>query len=80
MYKRQGGDPAAIVESEGLGAVGGDELAGIVERVMAEQADAVKKVRDGNDKAIGAIMGAVMRETKGTADGAEVQRLIRERL
>ena len=47
---------------------------------MAENADAVQKVRDGNDKAIGALMGPVMRETKGTADGAEVQRLIRERL
>ena len=76
----EGGDPAAIVESEGLGRAGGDELAGIVERVMAEQAEAVQKLRDGNDKAIGAIMGPVMRETKGTADGAEVQRLIRERL
>jgi aspartyl-tRNA(Asn)/glutamyl-tRNA(Gln) amidotransferase subunit B len=48
--------------------------------VMAENADAVQKVREGNDKAIGAIMGPVMRETKGTADGGEVQRLIRERL
>ena len=38
------------------------------------------RIRDGNDKAIGAIMGPVMRETKGRADGAEVQRLIRERL
>ncbi len=75
-----GGDPAAIVESEGLGRAGGDELAGIVEKVMAENADAVQKIRDGNDKAIGALMGPVMRETKGTADGAEVQRLIRERL
>ena len=76
----EGGDPAAIVESEGLGKAGGDELAEIVEKVMAENADAVQKVRDGNDKAIGALMGPVMRETKGTADGAEVQRLIRERL
>ena len=75
-----GGDPVAIVESEGLGRAGGDELAEIVERAMAENADAVQKVREGNDKAIGAIMGPVMRETKGTADGAEVQRLIRERL
>ena len=47
---------------------------------MADQADAVEKVRAGNDKAIGAIMGAVMRETKGRADGAEVQRMIRERI
>ncbi len=75
-----GGDPAEIVEAEGLGRAGGDELAEIVDRAMAEQADAVEKVRQGNDKAIGAIMGVVMRETKGTADGGEVQRLIRERL
>jgi len=30
--------------------------------------------------AIGAIVGAVMRETKGRADGGEVQRLIREKI
>ena len=46
----------------------------------AENADAVEKIRAGNDKAIGAIVGAVMRETKGRADGGEVQRLIRERI
>ena len=47
---------------------------------MADQPDAVEKVRKGNDKAIGAIMGAVMRETKGRADGAEVTRIVREKL
>jgi aspartyl-tRNA(Asn)/glutamyl-tRNA(Gln) amidotransferase subunit B len=76
----EGGDPEAIVEREGLGAAGADELGEIVERAMAEQADAVEKVRAGHDKAMGAIVGAVMRETKGRADGGEVQRLIRERL
>jgi len=75
-----GGDPVAIVEEKGLGKADEGELAEIVERAMAEQPDAVTKVREGNDKAIGAIMGLVMRETKGRADGAEVQRLIRERL
>jgi aspartyl-tRNA(Asn)/glutamyl-tRNA(Gln) amidotransferase subunit B len=75
-----GGEPETIVESHGLGRAGEDELAGIVERAMEQQADAVEKIRQGNDKAIGAIMGAVMRETKGRADGAEVQRMIRERI
>jgi len=75
-----GGDPAAIVDERGLGTTDEGELAAIVERAMADQAAAVDKVRAGNDKAIGAIMGHVMRETKGRADGAEVQRLIRERL
>ena len=36
-----------------------------------------QQVRDGNDKAIGRIMGAVMKETQGRADGGEVQKLIR---
>ena len=77
---QDGGDPTAIVEEKGLGKTDESELAEIVERAMADQPEAVAKIRDGNDKAIGAIMGLVMRETKGRADGAEVQRLIRERL
>jgi aspartyl-tRNA(Asn)/glutamyl-tRNA(Gln) amidotransferase subunit B len=76
----EGGDPASIVESKGLARAGEDELAEIVERAMAEQADAVEKIKEGNEKAIGAIVGAVMRETKGRADGGEVQRMIRERI
>ena len=76
----EGGDPAQIVESQGLGRTDEGELVAIVERAMADQTDAVEKIRAGNDKAIGALVGAVMRETKGRADGGEVQRLIRERL
>ncbi len=76
-----GGDPLEIVESEGLAALsGGDELAEIVDRAITENAAAVENVAAGNEKAIGAIVGAVMRETKGRADGGEVDRLIRERL
>ena len=76
----EGGDPAAIVADRGLGRAGSDELEAIVEQAMAEQADAVEKIRGGNDKAIGAIVGAVMKATKGRADGGEVQRIIRERI
>jgi aspartyl-tRNA(Asn)/glutamyl-tRNA(Gln) amidotransferase subunit B len=77
---RSGGDPERIVEEKGLTRAGGGELEEIVARVMSEQADAVDKIRAGNDKAIGAIVGAVMHETKGRADGGEVQRMIRERI
>jgi aspartyl-tRNA(Asn)/glutamyl-tRNA(Gln) amidotransferase subunit B len=77
-----GGDPAAIVEAEGLGALGGgaDELAALVDAALAANADAADKIRAGNMKAIGAIIGHVMRETKGRADGGEVTRIVRERL
>jgi len=68
------------VEQKGLALAGADELSEIVDRAMEQEADAVEKVRAGNPKAIGAIVGAVMRETKGRADGGEVQRLVREKL
>jgi aspartyl-tRNA(Asn)/glutamyl-tRNA(Gln) amidotransferase subunit B len=76
----EGGDPAAIVASRGLSRAGGDELEQIVDQALADNADAVEKIRSGNEKAIGAIVGAVMRQTKGRADGGEVQRMIQERL
>ena len=59
---------------------GEDELGEIVERAIADNPDAVEKIKAGKHQAIGAVVGAVMRETKGRADGGEVQRLIRERL
>ncbi len=77
----EGGDPQAIVEAQGLGAIGGgDELAEVVARALASDPDAVEKLRAGNMKAIGPIVGFVMRETKGRADGGEVTRLVREQL
>ena len=76
----EGGEPAQIVESRGLGRAGGDELGEIVDRALAANADAVEKIKAGEGKAVGAIMGAVMRETKGRADGKEVQKLIREKI
>ncbi len=47
---------------------------------LAADRDAADKIRDGNMKAIGPIIGHVMRETKGRADGGEVGRLVREQL
>jgi len=77
----EGGDPAEIVEREGLGQMSDSgELEAIVERAIEAEPGAAEKVRGGNAKAIGPIVGAVMRETKGRADGGEVTRLIRERL
>jgi aspartyl-tRNA(Asn)/glutamyl-tRNA(Gln) amidotransferase subunit B len=77
----QGGDPAAIVAAEGLGAIGGeDELASVVAAAIAANADAAERVRSGNAKAVGPIVGHVMRETKGRADGGEVTRVINEQL
>jgi aspartyl-tRNA(Asn)/glutamyl-tRNA(Gln) amidotransferase subunit B len=77
----EGGDPAAIVESEGLGAMGdGDELEGLVQAAIDANPDAAEKIRAGKQQAVGAIIGHVMRETKGRADGGEVSRIVRAKL
>ncbi len=77
----EGGDPHAIVEAEGLAAIGGGEdLAAVVAAALAANADAAERVRTGNAKAIGPIVGYVMRETKGRADGGAVTKLVHEQL
>ena len=71
----EGGDPAEIAEREGLGAIeDAGELEAIVERAIEADPDAAERVRGGNAKAIGPLVGFVMRETKGRADGGEVTR------
>ncbi|MEV4419264.1 Asp-tRNA(Asn)/Glu-tRNA(Gln) amidotransferase subunit GatB [Patulibacter sp. NPDC049589] len=75
----EGGSPAAIVEAKGLAAVGGaDELRPVVQAALDANPDVVEKLKTGNMKPIGAIVGAVMKETKGRADGGEVTRITRE--
>ena len=78
----EGGDPRAIVEREGLGALTAEDdgLGELVDRAIASDPAAAEQVRSGNMKAIGPLVGYVMRETKGRADGGEITRLIRERL
>jgi aspartyl-tRNA(Asn)/glutamyl-tRNA(Gln) amidotransferase subunit B len=76
----EGGTPDAIIAEQGLGRADEDELDGIVDKAIADNPDAVEKIRAGKQQAIGAIVGAVMRETQGRADGGEVQRMIRERI
>jgi aspartyl-tRNA(Asn)/glutamyl-tRNA(Gln) amidotransferase subunit B len=77
----EGGDPAAIVEREGLAQISDSgELESIVAAAIEANPQAAEQIRSGNEKAIGAIVGAVMKETKGRADGGEVNRLIKEQL
>jgi len=77
----EGGDPRAIVEAEGLAAIGGgDELASLVSAALEANPDVAEKLREGDMKPIGVIVGHVMKETRGRADGKEVTRIARELL
>jgi aspartyl-tRNA(Asn)/glutamyl-tRNA(Gln) amidotransferase subunit B len=77
----EGGDPATIVEREGLTAIGGgDELGPAVEAALDANPEIAERLRHGDMKPIGVIVGHVMRETRGRADGGEVTRLVRAKL
>jgi aspartyl-tRNA(Asn)/glutamyl-tRNA(Gln) amidotransferase subunit B len=76
-----GKDPAEFIDRKALEhQVDSGELARIVAAAIAADPAAAEQVRAGNGKAIGALVGAVMRETEGRADGGEVTRLLREQL
>jgi aspartyl-tRNA(Asn)/glutamyl-tRNA(Gln) amidotransferase subunit B len=81
LASEPGADPEAIVRAEGLQVMGaGDELAAVVAAALDANPDAAQRVREGQEKAIGPIVGYVMRETKGRADGREVTRQVHEQL
>jgi aspartyl-tRNA(Asn)/glutamyl-tRNA(Gln) amidotransferase subunit B len=75
------GSPRAVVEARGLAQISDeDALAAIVDQVIADQAEAAQRVRDGNEKAVGALVGGVMKATQGKANPQLVNQLLRDRL
>jgi aspartyl-tRNA(Asn)/glutamyl-tRNA(Gln) amidotransferase subunit B len=71
------GKPAQVVEKRGIKVVNDDgALMAAIEKVCAEQAETAEKVRNGHVPAAGALIGAVMKETKGQADAAKVRSLL----
>ena len=76
-----GTDPDAVIESLGLSRMSDvDALGAAVDEAIAGAPDVAQKIRDGKLQAVGALVGAVMKATRGQADAATVNRLILERL
>ena len=74
-----GGDPAAIAASKGFEALDTSEIEGFVDAAIAAQADAWAKYCAGEEKAVGALVGAIMRASKGKADGKVVTAILQQR-
>jgi len=71
------GTPSEVVAKRGIKVVNDDgALMAAIEKVCAEQAETAEKVRGGHLPAAGALIGAVMKETKGQADAARVRELL----
>ena len=75
--------PEKIAENMNLLQVSDEgEIAKIVDEVMSDTASqkAIEDIRSGNDKAIGFLVGQIMKKSQGKANPALAQKLIRERL
>ena len=71
------GAPAEIVEARGLAVVSDDgALTVAVQEALAAMPDVADKIRAGKVQAAGAIVGQVMKATRGQADAARVRELI----
>jgi len=75
------GDPDEVIAARGL-AVVSDEgaLATAVDEAIAANPDIAAKIREGKVAAAGALVGAVMKATRGQADAAKVKELILAKL
>lgn len=72
-----GQSAAAIIETEGMGQVSDDAtLKKLVEEAVANNPDAIASFKKGKTQALGAIVGAVMKATKGQADAAKVNAIL----
>ena len=71
-----GGDATAIAAAKGFEAMDTTELEAMVDDVIASNADAWAKYCGGEDKAMGALVGAIMKSSKGKADGKAVTALL----
>jgi len=72
---------AEIVEEKGLTQISDEgALVAIVEEVIAKNQKSVEDYKNGKEKALGAIVGQVMKATKGRANPEMVNKLIKERI
>ena len=73
------GDPTQVVEARGLEVVSDDgALTAAVQEALDANPDIVEKIKGGKVQAAGALVGAVMKATRGQADAARVRELIME--
>jgi aspartyl-tRNA(Asn)/glutamyl-tRNA(Gln) amidotransferase subunit B len=71
------GEPEAVMTARGLALVRDDSLIqAAVDEALAANPDIVEKIKGGKVQAAGAIVGAVMKATKGQADAARVRELV----
>jgi len=73
--------PQQIVEEQGLVQISDEgAIAAVVDQIVSNNPQSVEDFKAGKEKAIGFLVGQVMKETKGKANPALVNKLLIERL
>ena len=79
LVANNGGDVVAIAAAKGFEAMDSGSLAGLVDEAIAADPDAWAKFCAGDGKAMGALVGLVMKSSKGKADGKLVTALLTQK-
>jgi len=79
MLAGDGDDPAAIAASLGYEAMDTSALEGLVDDVIAANADAFERFKGGDAKVSGMLVGQVMKRSQGKADGGAVTAILNQR-
>ena len=77
----QGGDPGAIIAAKGLAQISDEGAVGaIVDDVIATHPAIVAEVKAGKEKAFNSLVGQVMKMSKGKANPAQVNAILKRKL
>jgi aspartyl-tRNA(Asn)/glutamyl-tRNA(Gln) amidotransferase subunit B len=79
LIERGGGDAVAIAAEKGFEAMDTSELEAMVDEAIAAQPDAWAKFCAGEGKAMGALVGHIMKASRGQADGKLVSQILDQR-
>ncbi|WP_426147607.1 Asp-tRNA(Asn)/Glu-tRNA(Gln) amidotransferase subunit GatB [Polaromonas sp. DSR2-3-2] len=81
LWTGEGQDVDALIDAKGLKQMSDTgELEAIIDDVLAANAKNVEEVRAGNAKAFNALVGQAMKATKGKANPAQVNELLKKKL
>jgi aspartyl-tRNA(Asn)/glutamyl-tRNA(Gln) amidotransferase subunit B len=81
LWTGEGTDVDALIDAKGLKQMNDSgALEGILDAVLAANAKSVEDYRAGKEKAFGALVGQAMKATKGKANPAQVNALLKKKL
>jgi aspartyl-tRNA(Asn)/glutamyl-tRNA(Gln) amidotransferase subunit B len=81
LWAGEGASPDALIESRGLRQISdAGALEGIVDAVLAANPKSVEEFRTGKEKAFNALVGQVMKQSRGKANPQQVNDILRAKL